>query len=189
MARRRDFDIVYQMKCPTCQQDLVDIELEPGLPAKTCQSCHGTWIAGVPYLGWVESSPSPSAAGAPVASTSSDSGAGLRCPECGHFLHRAAVSAEVGFTVHRCRNCAGFWLDAGEWDSLKSQGLAQRLHHIFSDVWQHKLAAAQRHEQEEKLWAEKLGDDIAEARRVRQWIQSHPRKQQLIAYIMEHEAV
>jgi Zn-finger nucleic acid-binding protein len=114
-----------------------------------------------------------------------DSTAAKLCPNCGRFLTKAKADSDLAFQVERCAACGGFWLDAGEWGRLKGRGLAERLHFVFTREWQDRVARAARERGEEEVLRKKLGDETwDEIRRVKHWLDGHPKRGELMAYLM-----
>jgi len=175
------------MKCPACKTSyLEDRQLEAQLPVLACGNCSGMWINGQTYLHWVEAAPvEVSAVEAVETQASADRKPGKFCPECGHYMRQAKVGHGIGFALDRCGACGGFWLDLREWQALKRAGLHGDLHRVFSDAWQGQLAREERTAREEHLLEEKLGaTDYAEIRRVKKWIEKHPHRAELQAYLL-----
>jgi Zn-finger nucleic acid-binding protein len=176
--------------CPVCAVALVPGQLEESLPTRTCPQCAGHWISGERYFQWLERH-GTNLAQRPATLESTDppvteSPKAKRCPDCGRILRQAKVGRGLAFSVDRCGTCGGFWLDAHEWAILQSRNLHDDLHFIHSDGWQADVARAERAMARERLLREKLGDaDFEEARRVRSWIDAHPRRAEIMAWLME----
>jgi Zn-finger nucleic acid-binding protein len=178
------------MNCPVCKATaLVAEELEPGLAGLKCRQCGGRWIEGTRYLAWVAAQgqqlaekPPEEGVELPVA----ESGKAKLCPECGRFLTRAKVGHALGFHLERCANCGGIWTDANEWEVLKSRNLHDNLHFIFSGAWQADVMRQERERAHEQLLRKKLGEaDFAEVKRVRAWLDAHPRRAELYAVLLD----
>ena len=178
------------MNCPVCKATtLVAEELEPGLDGRRCRQCGGRWIEGGRYLAWVAAQgqrladkPPEEGVELPVA----ESGKAKLCPECGRFLTRAKVGRGVGFHLERCANCGGIWTDANEWEVLKSRNMHDNLHFIFSGAWQAEVMRQERDAAREQLLLKKLGaEDLAEVKRVRAWLDGHPKRAELYAVLLE----
>lgn len=182
------------MRCPTCSQrsDLVTTQLEPHLGAHTCTRCQGQWVRAAAYWKWRalgDGADHPVEGAVPCVEVA-DRPALLQCPECRHILGRYHVGARVPFTVDRCRNCEGAWFDAGEWAALRAGEFHLRLHEIFTDEWQKQVRDEQRKEREEEQWARQLGAaDHRRLRHVKAWIDAHPKRSELYAYLGVHETV
>ncbi|MEK7723973.1 MAG: zf-TFIIB domain-containing protein, partial [Acidobacteriota bacterium] len=61
------------------------------------------------------------------------------CPECRRILVKYKVGQNIPFLIDRCGQCAGIWLDKGEWEILKRRNLHDDLQKIFTDHWQEEV--------------------------------------------------
>jgi Zn-finger nucleic acid-binding protein len=175
------------MNCPVCKNIvLLPGQLEDNLPARGCSRCGGRWVAGVSYWRWLEQRGQAVDDSAPAAQAEvHDSAPAKLCPECGRFLTRCKVGHGVDFHLDRCANCSGFWFDANEWEILKARALHDDVHFVFSAAWQAQLAQTQRHEAHEQILLEKLGQaDFEEIRRIKAWLDAHPRRTELYAHLL-----
>ena len=176
------------MNCPVCKSIILSRkELETHLQAYECDSCRGRWIASYQYWKWKESSgsrlpdpPAPQQDDLPV----HDSTAAKLCPECGHFLRRYPVGEGLDFSLDRCGNCGGTWFDKNEWEILKSRGLHDNVHKIFSEIWQHRIRDDQRRQAADQMYRDKFGtEDYEKIKQIREWIQAHPQQSELLAFL------
>lgn len=176
--------------CPNCgelSQLQPHLEGTPPLSCESCQRCGGIWITPAAYSSWLETA----ADTRPVATAAVDDfelkeGPFLRrCPECSYVLGRYRVSAELPFTVERCHNCHGVWLDAHEWDLLKSHDLQQRLHAIFDAEWQDSVRQQGQRQREDERRRQVLGEaDYARILEMRNWLESHGQRDLLWAMLL-----
>src|SRR5262245_58234568 len=120
---------------------LVPFELEPGLEAYRCPESEGVWIPLQSYENWKEGFRSGEFPLPPDYRPQNVEDAGrpaLLCPESGCLLVRYQVGHGFRFHLDRSPRTGGIWLDAGEWEALKSKGLHDELHFIFSSSYQHR---------------------------------------------------
>jgi Zn-finger nucleic acid-binding protein len=168
--------------CPKCGESsrLRHTLLEDTLHAQGCDRCHGVWISNSAYSSWYErfGSQLHSDSQEQVAPVETRNGPALgRCPECRFILGHYRVAHDLPFTLDRCYQCFGVWLDAEEWNVLKARGLHTRLHHIFTEDWQLDVRRKANEAREEESKRLLLGDeDYSRACAVRDWIHSHPRR-------------
>ena len=88
--------------------------------------------------------------------------------------------------MERCGNCAGVWLDAGEWEALKRRNLHDDIEEIFTTAWQTKLEKEASADAADAALRKSLGaDDYTEIKRVKAWLAKHPKRSQLLAYLTE----
>lgn len=176
------------MKCPACSppQQLVTRSLEPGLTAHQCDRCGGAWLRPGDYATWRATAPaSAEVTGVPMdAKPAIETGGLRRCPDCNYLLGRYRVGHGAGFHVDRCGQCNGTWFDRAEWGALRDLGLARALPTIFSDEWQREVRRAEQAEAQERRFAARLGEeDLARAREFRAWLDGHPKRAELLAYL------
>lgn len=199
--------------CPSCKSARLHAEeLEPGLKARLCPHCRGHWIPFADYLPWIEAGakiaePAANAdeptelfgdlPNTPVVTISNGAAATSAptvaapakvklCPECGRFLRRYHLGMGIEFEVERCGGCAGVWCDRGKWPRLRAAGAHSRLHLLFSDSWQAKLKEEQIRKRQEDRVRSILGDaDFSRAREFKVWVDSHPQRATLRAFLGE----
>jgi len=76
------------------------------------------------------------------------------------------------------------WFDRDEWQLLAARGLALRLADVFSDEWQRDIRQKEQAAAIERMFEQRLGsEELTRAREVREWINSHPKKSELLAYL------
>lgn len=111
------------MQCPSCHAGtLKPGTLEPNLPCSQCDACGGALLALVTYLHWSANvSPSPNTE--PFAMDASDTKQALLCPKCSRLMVKYRITQAEDHRLDYCFGCEEVWLDAGEWEVLKSLGL------------------------------------------------------------------
>ncbi len=96
------------MKCPDCQQDLVEIPTHQGPGLDVCASGHGLWLDLGEVFFFVEDYTSLKRAvgdtGGVAVRTET------RCPRCGNYMESATAS-HTSFLS--CDSCRGWWLSHG----------------------------------------------------------------------------
>ena len=176
------------MNCPVCKKvRLSDKELETHLKANQCSGCGGRWVASWQYWKWKEQYgghlPNRPVAGADDLSVE-DSTAAKLCPECRHFLRRYPVGEDLDFSLDRCGNCGGTWFDKNEWEVLKSRGLHENVHQVFSEIWQHRLRNADHQTRMDNMYKEKFGPgDYEKIKEIKEWITGHACEAELKAFL------
>ncbi|BDI29236.1 hypothetical protein CCAX7_12870 [Capsulimonas corticalis] len=177
------------LTCPIDKHTLLtDHTLENGLTSQSCAACGGQWLSAERYWSWrhahgenLPERPADELETPAVPEISK----GKLCPQDGHILTPYRVGHGVGFSLDHCGHCGGIWLDGGEWDVLKARNLHDDIHYVFSDVWQSDLRRKERAEALEQMWLDKLGEEtLAEARRIKIWIEGHPKRHELIAFLL-----
>lgn len=179
------------MKCPVCQRESFGKHrLEANLPALKCTGCKGIWIPAAGYWAWLESQGEhrAKAARAPAPIPMEVAGQAKLCPDCGHFLRRYKVWPDVPFYLDRCGHCTGVWFDQGEWRAIRSRDLHRQVHLFFSDMWQDDLKEKETRRRFEKVYRDRFGDeDYARIKEIRAWLEQHPQRGALIAYLSDKD--
>lgn len=113
------------MKCPACDYDLTEMELG-GVKVDACHGgCGGIWFDAFELQRVDEQREVPSQHLLRI-----QRDPGLRvdlarkraCPRCeGVKLKRHFFSAKKQVEVDHCPNCAGYWLDAGELEKIRTE--------------------------------------------------------------------
>jgi len=174
------------MDCPVDYSPLRRTDIAQGPSAFTCDQCAGHWLRFGDYLAWREGQTGdvpeapPEAAGelAPPRD-----GTARRCPDCALLLTRYQVGHGISFTLDRCGNCNGIWLDEGEWATLRKRGLHDNIHQMFGPGWQFSARNEERRRRSESLFERRLGDDFGRAREFAEWLAEHPRRSEILAYV------
>jgi Zn-finger nucleic acid-binding protein len=174
------------MSCPVCKTvELVNHELEPNLSSQQCPNCGGQWISAERYWTWLrqhgENLPERTAAAdLPV----TDNAQAKQCPDCRHILLRYRVGHDIPFQLDHCGHCNGIWFDRNEWEILKSRNLHDDVHFVFTEAWQAGILKLEQAIAREEFLRSRFGDaDFEEMRRVKAWIDGHPRRSELLAYL------
>ncbi len=175
-------------KCPNCRGAVLrSSELQPNLCGSKCQVCSGTFIAGSAYWAWHDKGvvgASDDIAGVPILEVHDVLKAKL-CPGCGKILKRLKLGRGLSFTIDHCGGCEGIWFDANEWENLRAAGLHTQLHLVVSPKYQAQLAEVERRQLHEQRLLAKLGtEDLMEIKRIKAWIDGHPKRSELYAFLL-----
>lgn len=178
------------MHCPSClSAPLTPHDIEPALQVLSCQTCKGYWMPSAAYWQWLETKHDIAEAIKEDSSFSvdlRDSRHAMLCPDCGHILIKFKVGHGIDFWLDHCKACYGVWLDQYEWEVLRAQGLHIELHRICTGDWQKQRHASEQQAWFEQTYGEKFGcDDYAEVKKIRQWLNLHPKKSDLLAYLTD----
>ncbi|NOK58120.1 MAG: hypothetical protein GFH25_541186n384 [Chloroflexi bacterium AL-N10] len=175
------------MQCPLCPPTpLQRIPLEANLPAHTCSGCGGIFLVSSDYFQWreqhkaqrsthLESVPSIVVTDVPKAK---------QCLFCRHIMLRYQVGHDVNIILDHCDNCNSVWFDHHKWDVLRNHNLHSDIHRIFTEAWQRRVRDADHRAMMEAIYREKFGsDDYTEVQRVKAWLDAHPQREALRAYL------
>jgi Zn-finger nucleic acid-binding protein len=178
------------MKCPVCKTEELDFSpLESNLISRHCDKCGGNWIPSFEYWKWREQHKvglpeTPERQTIPPNPVTSALIAKL-CPECNKILIKYRVGHGANFSLDQCGNCGGVWFDKDEWEALKARNLHDDVYLIFTAPWQDQIRSQESRRAQEELYRKKFGaEDFNEIQRVKRWIDGHPRKQEILAYLM-----
>lgn len=179
------------MHCPKCKSaELKPTKIEEGLPALGCSQCHGALLGLLYYRDWAErmgdSHPVPSVE--LIASFESEDTTGaVSCPKCLRIMQKFRISGGSNNRLDLCTSCDEAWLDGGEWELLKALELSTEIPTVLSEQWQRKIRAELSEEARRQHFTKILGEnDLEIADEFRQWLKSHPRRNEILFYV-NHE--
>ncbi|WP_233468340.1 zf-TFIIB domain-containing protein [Zooshikella ganghwensis] len=174
------------LKCTSCRQgSLTPGYLDMLFPCHTCDHCGGNWVLLKDYLRWKEANPDYQFEQATIEVEAEDSKRAMTCPQTGKLMVKYRISKDTDHRLDLSPDVHGIWLDKGEWDLLKKAGLAGNLNAIFTDPWQRKIREANAKEVFEQLYKEQFGDDdYQKLKQTRDWINQHPKRSDLLAYLV-----
>jgi Zn-finger nucleic acid-binding protein len=113
------------MKCPACFNSLTEIRVE-GIALDVCEGgCGGVWFDAFELQRLEKLAANSNAAIGAVARNPAikvDASRKRDCPRCMDIkLGRHYFSARRRVEVDQCPNCGGYWLDAGELESIRRE--------------------------------------------------------------------
>ncbi|WP_444892501.1 hypothetical protein ACJJIE_17520 [Microbulbifer sp. TRSA001] len=78
----------------------------------------------------------------------------------------------------------GVWLDKGEWNLLKAEGLAGSLNFLVTHEWQKKIRESKAYKNFSEMYKDKFGEDLYDkVKEVREWLISNENKSDILAYL------
>jgi Zn-finger nucleic acid-binding protein len=177
------------MNCPVCQsENFGPAQLDAGLVAQRCGACGGNWVSGRSYWQWLREHGEnlPERREPARGEAAPEDRAPKVCPECRAATFRYTVGRGLGFGLDQCPACKGIWLDAREWEALRERNLHDDIHAVFTAPWQAEATREERRRRLEQIYTKRFGtEDYAEVKRVRDWLDASPRKQELLAYLTD----
>lgn len=173
-----------RMRCACeAQNPLLPVQLPRGPAASGCEACGGAALALADYRRWRDQAPYD-AGDRPGVLVVEDSAAARPCPSCARLMQRLRVGGTPEFRLDRCPGCALLWLDRGEWEALRGNGLALMVEEITSERWQRDLQASEVRALRETQLRDKHGAErMAELARMRDWLQAQPQRDELLALL------
>ena len=80
------------------------------------------------------------------------------------------------------------WLDKGEWDLLKNEGLAGCLNAVVTQHWQNKIKQNSAKDNISEIYLAKSGEGTySKIKELREWLENHEQKSDLRAYILAED--
>lgn len=170
------------MHCTACDGGELMLNAVDGLfTCHLCQNCGGHWLLIKNFLDWKEKNPnhdfSTTVSGELEAI---DSIRALFCPETGVIMSKFKISLKNSHRIDYSAKVGGIWLDKGEWELLKQEGLAGSLNAIITSAWQNKLRSQRSAENFSAIYKEKFGeDDYKKLKAFREWLDIQPSSQRM----------
>jgi len=176
------------MKCTSCHQGILSPSFIDGLfRAHTCTVCGGNWVLIEDYVSWKERNPDIQFS---VAATYEveESNTALLCPVTGTIMRKFRLTSKNAHRLDYSSSVGGVWLDKGEWELLKQEGLAGSLNTLLTAHWQKNIQLDSAKENFAAIYQDKFGEEAyGKVREFRQWLNNQPCKADLRAYILaEH---
>lgn len=179
------------MKCTACDNGSLTPSFIDGLfRAHTCTNCAGNWILIEDYAAWRERHPDYEFAKDIQFEEEQavEKKEAMLCPVTHTIMRKFKISAKSSHRLDYCSAIGGLWLDKGEWDLLKSGGLAGSLNALVTDTWQRKIREDSAKEHLADIYRDKFGDEVYnKVKETREWLQSQPNKADLRAYLMAED--
>jgi len=94
------------------------------------------------------------------------------------------ISADSEHRLDLSRAINAVWLDKGEWELLKSKGLATKINNIFTDHWQHDIRSRAASEVLSALYQRKFAENYDEIKRFKAILDSMEAKHEVFAYLL-----
>jgi Zn-finger nucleic acid-binding protein len=110
-----------------------------------------------------------------------DSIAAKKCPKCRSLMSKYRISAEKTNRLDYCPHCDEVWLDDGEWQLVEGLALSGDFARLFTQAWQNMVHVEVTEAMEASRLRGVLGGDLARVEVMREWIQAHPRKLEILA--------
>ncbi len=172
-------------QCPHCDQSpLVHTLLTDNLAGYSCGKCLGSLVSLVAYRAWRESAGSERLPAMPAAVADTDAAdtvAAKKCPKCRSLMSKYRISAEKTNRLDYCPHCDEVWLDHGEWQLVEGLALSGDFARLFTQAWQNMVKVEVTEAMEASRLRGVLGDDFTRVEQMREWIQAHPRRLEILA--------
>lgn len=176
------------MNCTSCKKGVLKPTfLEGQFRSHKCNNCSGDWILIEDYVAWKERNPNYEFASSISFEEieAEDSKRALFCPVSGVMMRKFKLSASNDHRIDYSSAVGGIWLDKGEWDLLKAEGLAGSLNSVVTQHWQNNLKAQTAKDSFNDIYTDKFGkENYAKVKAFREWLESQNDKADLRAYVV-----
>jgi Zn-finger nucleic acid-binding protein len=159
-----------------------------GLHTRRCTHCLGVLLLLKDYRVWRDRhfSSLPTIEPHPMSGQEQSSKARF-CPLCQHLMGRYRTGDAASFWLDYCPTCDAVWLDDGEWVLLEKSGFAPYLDTLLTERWQKLIQSKKTLSYRDERLRARFGEEtLAEIQRIKTWLDAHPRKKELLAYLVEH---
>ncbi len=176
------------MKCTSCKSgQLLPSFIEGQFRAHTCSHCEGNWILVEDYVSWKERNPQFSFK-TDSTCEAEDTKTAMLCPVSGLIMRKLRLSSNTVHRIDYSASVGGVWLDKGEWDLLKEEGLAGSLNSVLTTHWQRNVRLDSTKDNFSEIYKDKFGQDsYNKVKELRGWLAEQPNKADLRAYLLAED--
>jgi len=176
------------MKCTSCKEgELIPSFIDGQFRAQNCTKCNGDWILIEDYVAWKERNPQftfDESSNCEV----DDTKVALLCPVTGTIMRKFRLSTKNEHRIDYSASVGGVWLDAGEWELLKEEGLAGSLNAVLTAHWQRNIRINNTKDNFTEIYKDKFGiKSYDKVKALREWLYQQPNKADLRAYILAED--
>lgn len=173
------------MKCTSCKQgELIPSFIDGQFRAHTCSNCGGNWILIEDYVYWKERNPQFSF-DENIRCEIDDTKQAILCPISDTIMRKLRLSTTTEHRIDYSVSVGGVWLDKGEWELLKKEGLAGSLNAVLTAHWQKNIRINSTKDNFSEIYKDKFGDaSYKKVKELREWLNHQPNKADLRAYVL-----
>ncbi len=174
------------MQCPKCKVGVLQhAYLDNIFPCRTCDRCGGNWLMLDDYLQYKSQLENLASSDESLSFEAEETKHALICPVTGTLMLKYRISKESTHRLDLSPRINAIWLDKGEWELLKKEGISDKLNSIFTDVWQRRIRESLAHNQFDTLYSTEFGqEDYEKVKSIRAWLLQHPHKDKLTAFLL-----
>ncbi|WP_395343744.1 zf-TFIIB domain-containing protein [Ningiella sp. W23] len=176
------------MNCTSCKNGVLRPSFIDGqFRAHTCTNCGGNWILVEDFVSWKEQNPEYQFSQPSQWSEDevSETASAMLCPITGLIMRKLKVTAQTSHRIDFSSSVAGIWLDKGEWELLKAEGIAGTLNNVVTQQWQNKIREQSASNNFAEIYEEKFGiDNYQKIKEIKQWLDAQPQKADLRSYLL-----
>lgn len=176
------------MKCTSCKSgQLLPSFIEGQFRAHTCSNCGGNWILVEDYVSWKERNPQFSFKAGSTCEAE-DTKTAMLCPVSGLIMRKLRLSSNTVHRIDYSASVGGVWLDKGEWELLKEEGLAGSLNSVLTAHWQRNVRLDSTKDNFSEIYKDKFGQDSYDkVKELRGWLAEQSNKADLRAYLLAED--
>lgn len=153
----------------------------------TCSNCLGNWVLIEDYVTWKERHPQ-FVFNDDIVCEIDDTKTAMLCPMTGSIMRKLRLSSHSEHRIDYSASVGGVWLDKGEWELLKNEGLAGSLNAVLTAHWQRNIRINNTKDNFNEIYKDKFGIDVYnQAKAFREWLCQQPNKADLRAYILAED--
>ncbi len=170
------------MRCCSCKKsDLEPRELEHGLLAASCPECQGALLPLMNYRYWAEHSHHITDTHTELAE---EAAGAKQCPKCSGMMTKYRIGVGTQNRLELCAHCDEVWLDAGEWDLVKTLNLHDKLSSVFTDAWQRNIRRQKEKASMHAHFSKIIGEqDFLRVEEFKEWMDEHPKHSDIKHFI------
>ncbi|WP_444915063.1 TFIIB-type zinc ribbon-containing protein [Microbulbifer sp. TRSA007] len=176
------------LNCTSCKDGVLKHGfIEELFRGYTCSSCGGNWILVEDFLSWKRQNPEYQFS-KDLSSLNDmlieDSKQAILCPVSGAIMQKIRIMVGSEHRIDYSAVVGGIWLDKGEWELLKSEGLAGSLNFLVTHEWQKKIRNSKAQENFSEIYRSKFGDKrYKKVKEFREWLYAQGQRVDLLAYL------
>lgn len=179
------------MNCTSCKNGaLIPSFIEGQFRSHTCSNCQGNWILIEDYVSWKERNADYQFSEDITMEESeiTDSKKALLCPASGTIMRKFRISSTNVHKLDYSSVVGGLWLDKGEWELLKSDGLAGCLNAMVTQSWQRNIRLNNAQQNFAEIYKDKFGaNNYLKLAEIRMWLDSQDQKSDMRAYLLAED--
>ena len=176
------------MNCTSCNFGVLKPSFIDGLfRAHECSKCGGNWILVEDFVSWKEKNPEHQISDDAqwAEDETQDTSKALLCPVSGTIMRKFKVTAKTNHRLDYSNAVGGIWLDKGEWELLKSEGVAGALNNIVTQQWQNQIRKQDASNSFADIYESKFGsENYKKVKELREWLNAQPNKADLRSYLL-----
>lgn len=116
-----------------------------------------------------------------------DTSKAMICPKTGRLMTKYKISKDTDHRLDLSPTINAIWLDRGEWELLKANGLAKRLNNIFTYHWQQQINEQESQAMIQDLQERKFGDNYQQLVEIRDFLNTLENRSEAIAFVLSDD--